>query len=198
MTPIYIAFEEARSEAVLQRLVLEANPGLQVAVSIGGKGNGYLKEKLPALIKTAYKIPVLLLTDLDDSPCAPELITCWCGQRVLPGSMLFRVAVREIEAWLLADCEGFSRFSGIPKTKIPIKPENLADPKQTLLNLVRRYGRRNIKSDLLPAADSHAKVGFGYNAALRVFVNSLWSIESASLRADSLRRAWHKLNGLTL
>lgn len=196
MTPIYIAFEDSLSEAVLQRLILEVHPHLQVAVSIGGRGNSYLQKKLPALRRTAQKIPVLLLTDLDAVPCAPELITSWCGQGVLPKDFLFRVAVHETEAWLLADVEGFSRFSGISRAKLPLSPELLPDPKQTLLNLVRSYGNRDIKAELMPPPGSPVRIGFGYNAALIRFVHSFWSVKRAAERADSLERTYRRLREL--
>lgn len=197
MTPIFIAFEDALSEAVLRRLILEIHTDIQVAVAIGGRGNSYLQAKLPALRRTAYKIPVLLLTDLDALSCAPELITNWFGPGVLPKDLLFRVAVRETEAWLLADLEGFSRFSGVPKAKLPLSPEQLVDPKQTLLNLVRRHGHGDIKADLMPAPGSSAKIGFGYNAALIRFVHSFWSVKRAAAHADSLDRAYRRLSELS-
>jgi hypothetical protein len=196
MTSIYIANEDALSEAVLYRLVAEANQGLHIAVSVGRRGNGYLRSKFSQLCKTAAAIPVLLLTDLDKTPCAPELISDWCGGRVLPENMLFRVAVREIEAWLLADREGFARFSGIPKDKIPLDPEDLEDPKRALLNLVRHYGRRELRSDLLPSPGSRAKIGFGYNAVLSEFARSSWSVKRAIENADSLERTYRRLNEL--
>ena len=196
MTPIYIASEDALSETLLHHLVSEANHDLQVAVSFGRRGNSYLRSKFQELCKTAQAIPVVLLTDLDNTPCAPELIALWCGRRALPDSMLFRVAVREIEAWLLADKDGFARFAGIPKSKMPLDPEQLEDPKQTLLNLVRHYGRREIKANLLPSAGSTAKIGFGYNVILSDFVHSSWSLNRAIAHADSLERTYRRLREL--
>jgi hypothetical protein len=101
-------------------------------------------------IATEDAIPVLLMTDLDHVECAPVLIDDWCGRHPLPKNMLFRVAVREVEAWLLADREGFSKYSGVPVEKIPRNPESLDDPKQMLMKLIRRYGYRKIKVEVLP------------------------------------------------
>jgi len=44
---LYIATEDALSEAVAERLVTEVNHGLSIAVRMGRRGNGYLKQKLP-------------------------------------------------------------------------------------------------------------------------------------------------------
>jgi hypothetical protein len=198
MKAIYIATEDVLSEAVADRLVLEVNQGLRVAVRMGRKGNSYLKQKLPELDRTARKIPVFLLTDLDRNECPPALRTNWYGNRELPEDLLLRIAVHEIEAWLLADRKGFSRFSGVPTEKGPRHPESFEDPKQVLLGLVRRYGHRTIKANLLPERDSKVKIGLGYNQALSWFVRNSWSVAQAAMCADSLARACRRLRELSL
>ena len=188
MTDLYIATEDALSEALAERIVEYVNQGLCVAVRLGRKGNSYLKQRMMELIRVAHSIPVLLMTDLDRIACAPTLISDWRGSQQLPDNMLFRVAVREVEAWLLADREGFSNFSGVPVEKIPRYPESLEDPKQTLLGLVRRYGEKSIKIEILPARSSCARIGFGYNPILCQFVREVWSPVTAAKYADSLAR----------
>lgn len=194
MTEIYIATEDALSEAVAERLVLEANHGLSIAVRVGRRGNTYLQKKAAGLAATACSIPVLLLTDMDRVECPPTLITDWFGRRPLPQDFLFRVVVREIEAWLLADRGAFAKFSGVPVNKVPQNPESIDDPKQILINLIRRHGRRAIKSEILPEADSAAKVGIGYNQILSRFVRDSWSPVKAAQHADSLARARKRLS----
>ena len=194
MTEIYIATEDALSEAVAERLVLEANHGLSIAVRMGRKGNTYLQQKAAGLAKTACSIPVFLLTDLDRVDCPPTLINDWLGRRHLPQGFLFRVAVREIEAWLLADRGAFAKFSGVPVNKVPQNPESLDDPKQMLINLIRRHGRSAIKSEILPDEDSNANVGIGYNQILSGFVRDSWSPVKAAKHADSLARARNRLS----
>lgn len=198
MTALYIATEDSLSEAVAERLIREADQRLWVAVRMGKRGNGYLKQKFAALLKTAQSVPVLLLTDLDRIDCPPSLVDSWRGQNVLPEGFLFRVAVREIEAWLLADRKGFARFAGIPLDKVPLKPETLIDPKQELLNLVRKYGKRDLKDAILPEQKSSAKVGLGYNHALARFVMDGWSVEKAAANAESLARAYRRIRELSL
>lgn len=48
MTDLYIATEDALSEAVAERIVEYVNQGLCVAVRLGRKGNTYLKQTMPA------------------------------------------------------------------------------------------------------------------------------------------------------
>ena len=114
----------------------------------------------------------------------------------LPPAMLFRVAVREVEAWLLADREAFAAFVGAPLNKLPLNPDSLDDPKQTLLGFVRRYGRREIKADILPKPGSRSKIGLGYNQRLRRFVAELWEPERATACSDSLARAFARLRNV--
>jgi hypothetical protein len=196
MKLIYIATEDALSEAVADRIILDTNNRIEVSVRIGRKGNTYLKNKFINLIDISYKIPVFLITDLDKISCPLELIHKWSQGRKLPSGMIFRIAVREIEAWLLADRKGFSKFTGIPTIKIPNNPEILDDPKQILLNLVHRFGKKEIKSELLPATGSTAKIGFGYNSVLSHFVKNQWSVERASQSSDSLNRTINRIRQL--
>jgi len=198
MTDLYIATEDELSEAVADRLVLEANQELRVVARIRRQGYGYLRQKFLNLAKTASSNPVLLLTDLDRVDCPPTLLADWCGGQILPKGMLFRVVVREIEAWLLADREGFSRFAGVPLDKVPQYPEALDDPKQTLLSLVHRYGNRGIKAGILPERGTSTKIGLAYNQTLVRFVQDAWSVTNASRNADSLNRACRRLDELSV
>lgn len=196
MTELYLATEDALSEAVAERLVSDANQRLQVVVRMGRKGNGYLKQKLGELAGLANSIPVFMLTDLDRIECPPTLVADWTAGQGIPPTMLFRVAVREVEAWLLADREAFADFVSAPLNKLPLNPESLEDPKQTLLGLVRRYGRRNIKNEILPAPGSKSQVGLGYNQTLSSFVMESWEPQRAAANSDSLARAHARLREL--
>jgi hypothetical protein len=197
MRNVYIATEDALSEAVATRLI-EENHNMHVAVSVGKKGNGYLRKNIDTFRNIATSLPVILLTDLDRSECPASLINSWCRNIQLPRTFLFRVVVHETEAWLMADRSGFANFTGIPVDKIPMHPEELADPKNSLLTLVRRYAKKEIKDDILPERGSSAKIGLAYNQALCSFVNTSWSIESASHVAESLRRARSRLHELRM
>jgi hypothetical protein len=198
MTSLYVATEDALSEAVVDRLVAGVNNGLLIDGRLGRKGNSYLRKKFPELLVLARKIPVFLLTDLDQIDCPPTLVGNWIGRFDPPPGMLFRVAVREVEAWLLADREGFAKYFDVPLSKLPLNSESVDDPKQLLLNLVRRYSKREIKAAILPERGSLAKVGFGYNQMLGRFVEEQWSIRRAMAASDSLARAHLRLTELSV
>lgn len=199
MIGVYIATEDPLSEAVAERLIQEENQGMQISVSMGRKGNGYLHKNFASFNKLARSCPVMLFTDLDRMECPLALIEDWRGKSVLQENMLFRVVVRETEAWLLADRKGFAEFSGIPVDRISLQPELLDDPKKFLLDLVRRYSRkRAFKADILPERGSTAKVGLRYNQTLCRFVQETWSIDKASLVAESLNRARNRIHELNV
>ena len=101
---------------------------------------------------------------------------------------LFRIAVREVEAWLIADREALAGFLKIKIMHVPYKPEELVDPKRVLLELATRAPRR-IRNGPLPEPRSKAIIGPEYNELLTDYVRSSWDIEAAANRAPSLRRA---------
>jgi hypothetical protein len=149
---------------------------------------GQAKKKVKNYQKmAAFGYPVLLITDLDSAECPPSLHRTWMD--TIPHEMfLFRVAVREVEAWLLADRDALAGFLKIKITRIPDKPEELDDPKRILLNLARLAPRR-IRNGLLPEPRSKAHIGPEYNDLLTDYVRSSWDIETAADRAPSLRKA---------
>lgn len=191
---IYTATEDPLSSSLASRLVAE-HPELVLAspMELGGVGN--LKKKMPQLIDLSIRYPVLVLIDLDDVACAVALKQLWLSRNT-PENLLFRIAVRESESWVLADREAWAAYTKIPLAKLVSVPDDLSDPKQCLLNLVRRHASGFCKADMLPEKGSKAKVGTGYNTRLRDFVLNHWSPERASLHSPSLARARLRLKEL--
>ncbi|TEU24240.1 DUF4276 family protein [Alkanindiges illinoisensis] len=194
----FLACEDPLAQACGERLLQHLAPDTLIKPIITG-GNGQLKKKLPNFIKLAHHAPILLLTDLDKVICAPALIKDWLVEPNHPEQFYFRVAVRETESWLLADRQGLSAWINAPINKIPLNSELEQDPKKYLLDLVNRYGNRQLKEDLLPSPTNiTSKVGLGYNARLTEFVRENWCIESAIEHSDSLARAYKQLQKFKL
>jgi hypothetical protein len=101
--------------------------------------------------------------------------------------------VREVEAWLLADIEGFSAYTGISKVNFTDNPEAITDPKAELIRLVKRCRKRTIREDILPK-DEYAAVGPNYNGRLCEYVIRYWSISRAMKRSNSLKRTIQHLS----
>ncbi|MSO21586.1 MAG: hypothetical protein EXQ56_14265 [Acidobacteria bacterium] len=106
--------------------------------------------------------------------------------------MCFRIAVREIEAWLLADRERLALFLGVPKRCVTEHPEAVPDPKHEIITLAARSRMRRLKQDMVPRENSGRDVGPAYNSRLIQFVmdeQNGWRPEIAAQSSESLRRA---------
>ena len=101
-------------------------------------GSFYL-ESLPALrtrlraFNRAARLSVwFALCDLDEGDCAPGRVQSYLPDPAV--GMCFRVAVRAVEAWLLADRVNMARFLCISGDMIDPHPEQLATPKSHLVS----------------------------------------------------------------
>ncbi len=189
--PLNLVFEDEISEMVMVKLADESKKYF-IANSYSEGGFGYIKKNIGGFNEAAKACPFFVLTDLDSVDCAPTLIDSWLGKSAHP-NLIFRIAVREVEAWLLADIEGFSEFTGLSVTNFQENAEEITDPKAQLLQLIKRCRIRRIKEDILPK-NEFAAVGPNYNGRLGEFVMKYWSVSRAIKRSDSLKRAMTHLS----
>lgn len=191
---VTVACEGIIDLAVLDRLLAEQD--MHIAHSYV-TSKQQLDPKLRGYNAAASHSPWVVLRDLDqDAPCAPPLIA-----RLLPSPsplMRFRIAVRAVEAWLLADRQGISNALGIARNKIPAEPERLDDPKRELINLARQSRQTAIQQDLVPREGSGRRVGPGYTGFVIAFVQHRWDPVRASERAPSLARLRRRLAELAV
>jgi len=189
---VILAVEDSLSKAVAERIL--AHYAIDVAQTIGLRGSGYLRTKARSLNITALGFPVFMLTDLDTRKrCPVDVVESWIGAPRNPG-FLFRVAVMEIEAWVLADRDAFARFITVATTRLPNDADSIDDPKQLIINLVRRCKDAGLRRDLVPASGSTATIGPAYNARLTQFVATEWDPSSAAPASASLRRTLSSLS----
>jgi len=182
---ISAAVEGIVDEVVLRRLLRDMNASL--GSTYGKNGKSQLKRSIKGYNSAAHFSPWFVLVDLDqDFDCAPFLRETWLSS---PGTyMCFRVAVREVEAWLLADSGRIARFLGVARTKIPKNPEQLDRPKEMMVNLARQSRRRAIYDDMVPRPGSGRAIGPAYSSRLIEFVEKHWRPEVARRHSDSLNR----------
>lgn len=186
--PVYIATEDELSEVVLTRLLAFTGRAYSTGTAFRRGGYGYLKRTIEGWNRAATSRPIMILTDLDDAPCPASLIRAWLNQPVHP-NLVIRVAVREVESWLLADSRGLATYLRVNARLMPEYPDELADPKSTLVSLAKKSRSNEIKSSLVPKRDSTAKQGPDYNSCLAEFVINSWNIASAAEHSPSLKRA---------
>jgi hypothetical protein len=188
---VILAVEDLLSELISVR-ILEYF-GIGVSQKLGLKGNLYLKDKAENLNRTAKKFPVFMLTDLDKpTQCPPQLIKSWLNGKQNP-YFFFRIAVMEVESWVMADRNGFSDFLSIPLNRIPQDTDSIEQPKEFLISLARMSRNTRLRRDLIPAPGATSKVGPGYNSRLAGFVCSKWDIEMAFAASTSLWRMSQRL-----
>lgn len=189
---LVVAVEDDLSGAVVERLLSYSGSNFVTRVhNVHGYGN--LKKGMTKFREASRFIPHIVLTDLDRSPCPPSLIDDWKATE-LPTNLLFRIAVREVEAWLLADRTGISEFLHIDVTKVPYYPEMEDDPKRSLINLARKCRKRRFSEEIVPSPQSSASIGPLYNYHFINFVNTRWDIREACQNAPSLDRALSRIS----
>ena len=189
---ITLGVEDELSELVARRLVTEYAPNMQIIDTIGLQGNRQLREQLRRLNQIATnRHPALVLTDLDrPQSCPPALLQEWTQSLAMAPNLLLRVAVLEIESWLLADRHGIARWLSLAVNQVPSNPESILDPKRTLVELAGRSRNRALREAIVPrrGAGTH-HTGPGYNESVGEYAINHWNTEAARSNAPSLDRA---------
>lgn len=179
--------EDALSHAVLRRLLAESG-AFSVGVSHTSGGFGWIKKKINSFNQVAKGMPYIILTDLDEEECPPVLLRKWLkGNK--HSHLILRVAVKEVEAWLLASRSRFAKFLGVSEKKIPVQVEEIPNPKEFVIQLARKSRKKSVAEDIVPPPGVTARVGPDYNGQLIRFVSREWDIGEARTRSNSLDRA---------
>ena len=190
--PINIAIEDDLSDAVIRRLLSECPKEYSVGATYGRSGFGYLRKTINGWNRAAKGIPFILLTDLDDALCAPTLIHQWLNEPKSP-NLLFRVAVQEVEAWLLADATNLSEYLKVPPSRFPSEPDSVTDPKGYLIELAKTSRSRELRQQIAPKPGTTAKQGPEYNPMLTAFVREHWDVSASAETSPSLARTRARL-----
>jgi hypothetical protein len=179
--------DEPSHQAMLKMMSCFPNDYTESA-AIPCHGSAKIRKNIAAYNLAARYGHYFVLTDLDTAyGCATELINHWLPHERSP-QLIFRVAVHEIESWLLADRESFASFFSVSETLLPLSSDTEPDPKQRVFNLVRKSRNRKIREAILPK-DEYARIGPGYNTEFCHFIWNHWSIEKARQRSPSLDKA---------
>lgn len=194
MAVINPLIEGEMDEAAAFRLI--GVTGHTPGVCYGKKGCGYIKKKIQGFNRSARSTCYLTLVDLMDTEfsCPPELLAEWVPH--LDPHMLFRVVVRELESWLLADRDNIAEFLRVGLARIPANPEEIQDPKRELVNIARRSLSARVRRSIVPEAGSTAPVGKLYVSEMNIFINTRWSPQSARRLAPSLDSCLSKLESM--
>lgn len=190
------AVEGLVDEAVVKRLIFEA--GGEAGPVFGKNGKAHLRQRINGYNQAANRIPWIVLLDLNhEFDCPPPMKSAWLPQ---PSHyMCFRIAVREVEAWLLADRQRFASFFQIPLPTIPTDPELIDNPKELVVNLAGKSRSRAIRDDMVPRLSSGRSIGPGYPSRLIEFAidgRKGWRPQHAARSSESLKRCLNRLQDL--
>lgn len=181
---------------MLRRLLRERPVPYAIGPVFKQGGFGYLIKQSPAFNNMAKACPVLLLTDLDQRQCAPELLDEWLKHPKHP-DFLLRVAVREVEAWLLASAAELGKFLGIRRALNFSAPEDMGDPKAELLALAEGSPRRDLREAIVRReTGGNLRQGPAYNSTLGGFIYRDWKSDVACAKCPSLERMINALSSL--
>jgi hypothetical protein len=193
LVTISAAVEGLVDEAVVLRLIACAggHPGPVYCKN----GKDALRQKINGYNNAARHTPWVVLVDLNSyADCAPRLRHDWLPT---PAPQLcFRVVVRQVEAWLMADADTLATFLGVRRNTIPANPEALPNAKAEMVNLARHSRRSAIRQDMVPRQGSGRAVGPAYTSRMIEYAETHWRPEVAAQRADSLRRTIDRLKRL--
>ena len=195
MANVALLVEGSLDETVGRRLATFC--GHTVSIVYGKQGFGYIRTNIAAFNATASGISTIALADSMDmhEPCPPGTLHI-----LLPNPhprMRFRLAVREIESWLLADRANLAAFLGVPVSRMPENPDAIRDPKLTLMRAARGSSRPTVRRLIPPQPGYRSREGPGYTSEMQRFALNTWDIAAACARSDSLRGCIASIRTLT-
>ncbi len=200
LNSVILAVEDALSNAVSTKILKHF--GIEIVQRIPNiyQGNSYLQRRAVELNRSAAGPPYMfMLTDLDSPQnCPPQLIQSWV-RGPLNSGFFFRVAVMEVESWIMADRSALAKFLSIPVNRIPSNTDDIDNPKEFLVSLARRSKKTRLRDRLVPAPRATtAIVGPEYNNCLSEFVQTHWDLARAAVVSPSLKRTLDCLRGAQL
>ena len=187
--PVSYAVEGIVDQAVVLKLFKAS--GIVSGTPYVCDGIDNLRQRLAGFNAGARYSPWFVLCDLDRHQCAPALRASFLPIPKVEG-MELRVAVRAVEAWLMADRQSFASFLGVGVRRVPREPEQLANPKDTVVELARSSSKRVIREGLVPSEASGRRVGPAYTDEVIQYVHRRWSPTRGRASSPSLERAFER------
>lgn len=194
MIQINFVYEDILEKDVIDKIISTFFSKKYVITSYTcGRGFGYIKNNINFYNKSSARTTYLVVIDLDNEPCPIKIIQDWLDD-AKGENLLFRVAIREIESWIVADVQNFSKFLHLREKKLRKDVDEIADPKNYIFNLINNSKIRQL-SGICPRGT--ARIGDDYNEKLSKFVKSSWNPQLAMVNSSSLKKTIKMLERYT-
>ncbi len=193
MTVVLYAVEGPTDAPIAEKLIRRIGRTPRVISATGGSSQ--IDSGLKRWSQPSNRAAMLVLRDWDDRdsvPCAPALVDKLAPAR--PNGLSLRIAVRSLEAWLMADVEAAKRYFGV--RRLPTDPEQLPRPKVVLVAACRKSTRAAIREGMATRGSISGVVGPQFVPIVTEFARDVWDPDRARLNAPSLDRTLRRLEAL--
>lgn len=180
---MYVVVEGSSDEWAARRVVEYAGRDVTQVRSTGGASR--LDQKISNYSQAARQDPWVVFRD-SDSRCPVELRNELLERASDNPLFALRIAHTMIEAWLMADREGFADYFRVSVDLVSPEPESLPHAKRALLSLCRHSQSRDIREEV---AYDEAHPGPLFVDHLNEFARHHWDVGKAAESAPSLARA---------
>jgi hypothetical protein len=194
---VYIAGEDAVTTAVIRKILVYCSDDFEIISEQPARG-GQIRAKIQEFNKLSEAYPVVLLIDLDNNDCAPQLLNQLVENK--KDNFIFNIAIDEAEAWLMADREGFSSYFKIKLEDMPLSHQTKQGGRSMVTEmcfaykssmyltneLIKKSKNQEYRQQLTPKKG--AKKGPEYNSCMLPFIQNSWNITNACQNSDSLNR----------
>jgi len=204
---VYIVGEDDVTFAVIRRVLTHCSSDFEIISQQPPRG-GQVKSKIHEYNKLSETYPVILLIDLDNNDCAPQLLSHLIIDK--NNDFIFNIAVDEAEAWLMADRKGFATYFKIKMEDMPSAHQTKQGGRKAHTEMYFSYkSSRYLTHELIQKSRSSefiqqlapkkkASKGSEYNSCMLPFIQNAWNIDDARQNSDSLNRMILRIENLIL
>jgi hypothetical protein len=202
---VYIVGEDPVTYAIIKRTLAYCSDDFEIIAELPARG-GQVKSKILEFNKLSATCPVVLLIDLDNNDCAPQLVNQLISNK--NDNFIFNIAVDEAEAWLMADREGFANYFKIILEDMPTAHKTKQGGRKILTEMNFSYKSSMFLTHELIKKSKHSEFiqqltpkkgaakGPEYNSCMLPFIQNIWNIDNARQNTDSLNRMIVRLQNL--
>lgn len=188
--PIFFVYEDVLHKVTIEKILTSIfNQKYYIESYYPGRGFGSIKNNINSFNRASAKATYLVLVDLDKEKCPSKIIRDWLTDSK-NDNLLFRIAVKEVESWIVGDVKNFAKFLHLRESKLKTNVDTIKDPKKYIFNLVKESRIRQL-SGICP--EGNGRIGNDYNEKLVKFVNNAWNPRYAMKNSLSLKRTIDRL-----